>query len=272
MADDLIREEVKNAIVIEVFNTVRKCPRWHGRWITADDWCELLKRSSPPLASIDTKKLNRAIGTSNLLKYGFEVWESNPIGLMRRQHKMGGKKSTWCYFASVPGFDVPDPHDGTPWFLEVEAIVWPRDTRSTRVEIGQVDHTAPVTDDAGNAKRRRPAVALSLQSVSKKIHEETAWDSGEARRLFASREDDASEDVLEVIKKRLTLLTAAQFNATGYKSVVEEHDPSDLMSTHDIFVVRLKAQYLYIALEEWMPGSVTWTDCCEKAIAHMARS
>jgi hypothetical protein len=38
--------------------------------------------------------------------------------------------------------------------------------------------------------------------------------------------------------------------------------------------VRLKAQYLYIALnyalKGWMPGSVTWTDCCEKAIAHMA--
>jgi hypothetical protein len=37
----------------------------------------------------------------------------------------------------------------------VETIVWSRDTRLARVEIGQVDHTAPVTDDAGKAKRRR---------------------------------------------------------------------------------------------------------------------
>ena len=105
------------------------------------------------LISINTAELNKAIAKSNL-KYGFEVWESNPIGLCRRFHRVGGI-STWCYFASVAGSKVPYPVDGTPWFSELQAIRWLRDTRSTREEFEQVVPSTAVTDDAGSAKRLR---------------------------------------------------------------------------------------------------------------------
>jgi hypothetical protein len=73
-------------------------------------------------------------------------------------------------------------------------------------------------------------------------------DSTTARKVFASRDDDASEGVLEVIEKRLALLSAAHYSATGYKSIVEGHYPDDLLSNHDVYVVRLKALYLDTAL------------------------
>jgi hypothetical protein len=76
-----------------------------------------------------------------------------------------------------------------------------------------------VTDDAGRAKRPRPT--SPLQSVSRRLLEQTCWDSASARKLFASREDDASEGVREVIEKRLALLSAAHYGATGYKSLVD---------------------------------------------------
>jgi hypothetical protein len=124
-------------------------------------------------------------------------------------------------------------------------------------------------DTAGStsAKRPRPAASQSLQpSVSRRILEvlqETAWwDSKEARNIFASREDDSSKKVQQVIQKQLTLLYTALSSTTGYKMLVEGHDPDDLLSTKDVFVLRLKAQYLHTALhftsKEWMPGSVTW--------------
>jgi hypothetical protein len=183
---------------------------------------------------------------------------------LRRHYKVGGI-NTWCYFASVPGSTASYPIDGVPWFDEVKPILCPRDTRSTREEIPQVVVTA-VTVDAGRAKRPRPAES-SLVKVSRRILEETAWDSPEARLIFASKEDDASTDVLEVIVKRQTLLYAAHYNATGYKSIVEGHDPNNLLSTHHVFMIRLKAQYIHTALhfasKEWIPGSVTWENCCE---------
>jgi hypothetical protein len=256
---------ITNASIIQVINTVRKDPRWHGRWIVDTDWCELLRRSAPVLASIDKTKLNNAIAKSNL-KYGFEVEDVNPIGFLRRRSQVGGIRTRY-YFASVPGTTVPYPSDDVPWFSQVKPIIWIREDLIPQVIVADAD--------SGSAKRQRPAsVALPLQSsaAKRRILEETAWwDSTEARRLFASREDDVSTHVLKVIEKRLTLLRSTE---TGYKSLVEGHDPHDLLSEEDIFVLRLKAQYLHTALDfaskEWMPGSVTWADCCEKAIAHMA--
>jgi hypothetical protein len=87
---------VTNAMIVEVLNSVRKESRWHGRWITDADWCELLRRSAPVLASIDKAKLNKAIGYSKKLKHGFEVWDTNPLGFLRRHYKVGGI-NTWCY-------------------------------------------------------------------------------------------------------------------------------------------------------------------------------
>jgi hypothetical protein len=77
---------------------------------------------------------------------------------------------------------VGHPIDGSPWFTEVKLILWPRDTRSTREEIPEVVVTA-VTVDAGSAKRPRPAES-SLVKVSRRIQEETAWGSPEARLIF----------------------------------------------------------------------------------------
>jgi hypothetical protein len=179
----------------------------------------------------------------------------------------------------VPRYSVSYPVDGTPWFSEVKAIRWsPRHLRSAEetqvVSPAAAVVSAAVTDDAGRAKRPRPT--SPLQSVSRILLGHTCWDSASARKLFSSREDDASEGVREVIEKRLALLSAAHYSATGYKSLVEGHDPDDLLSNHDVYVVRLKAQYIYtaldIALAEWMPGNVTWTNCCERAIAHMAKT
>ena len=269
---------VTNKIIIDIFNGVRKLSKWHGRWITDADWCELLQRSSLLLDTLTKGQLNQAIARSSSTKHGFEAWTSNPIGLLRRHHNMGGN-NTWCYFASVPGYNVSYPVDGTPWFSEVKAIHWcPRHLRSaeeTQVVIpAAAVVSAAVTDDAGRAKR--PRSTSPLQSVSRRLLEETCWDCTSARKIFAPREDDASEGVREVIEKRLALLSAAHYSATGYKSLVEGHDPDDLLSNHDVYVVRLRAQYLYtavdIALEVWMPGSVTWTNCCERAIAHMAKT
>jgi hypothetical protein len=136
------------------------------------------------------------------------------------------------------------------WFSEVKAIRWSaRNTRSTEesqivIPVAAV-FSAAVTDDAGRAKRPRPT--SPLQSVSRRLLEQTCWDSTSARKIFVSREDDASEGVREVIEKRLALLSAAHYSATGYKSLVEGHDPDDLLSNHDVYVVRLKAQYLYTA-------------------------
>jgi hypothetical protein len=85
---------VANQMMIQTLNAVRKDPQWHGRWITAADWCELLRRSSTVLASIDTAKLNKAIAVSSL-KRGLEEWATHPLGFLRRYHNVGG--SPWCY-------------------------------------------------------------------------------------------------------------------------------------------------------------------------------
>jgi hypothetical protein len=286
MISGLNSENVTNKVIIGDFNEVRKLPRWHGRWITDADWCELLRRSSTLVGSLTKSQLNQAIARSSQTKFGFEGWESNPIGLLRRHHNVRDN-NTWCYFASVPGSIVTYPVDGTPWFSEVEAIHWPTRTSRSFEEIQQVVVSAAaavvsaaavvpaaVTDAADSAKRPRPG--SSLQSVSRRLLDETAWDSATARKVFAPRDDDASESVLEVIQKRQTLLFAAHFNASGYKNLVDGHDPNDLMSSHDMYVIRLKALYLHTALnfasKEWMPGSVTWGECCEKAIEHFAFS
>jgi hypothetical protein len=95
--------------------------------------------------------------------------------------------ATTKWAASIPGVKctqktVGHPIDGSPWFTEVKLILWPRDTRSTREEIPEVVVTA-VTVDAGSAKRPRPAES-SLVKVSRRIQEETAWGSPEARLIF----------------------------------------------------------------------------------------
>jgi hypothetical protein len=253
---------------------VRKLPKWHGRWIADVDGCELLWRSSALVASITTASFNLALARSSL-RHGFEGWETNPIGLLRRHHKKAGLR---CYFAIVPGYSVSYPVDGTPWFSEVKAIRWSarhlRSAEETQVVIpAAAVVSAAVTDDAGS-RANRPRPTSPLQSVSRRLLEQTCWYSTSARKIFASRDDDASEGVREVIEKRLALLSAAHYSATGYKSLVEGHDPDDLLSNHYVDVVRLKAQYistaLDIALAEWMPGIVTWTNCCERAIDHMA--
>jgi hypothetical protein len=279
MVGGLNIQNVTNKTIIDVFNGVRKLPKWHGRWITDADWCDLLRPSSLLLDTLTKAKLNQAIGRSTQTKHGFEAWASTPIGLLRRHNNVGGN-NTWCYFASVPGYSVVYPVDGTPWSSEVKAIRWaPRHLRSAEetqyvIPAAAAVVSAAVTDDAGRAKR--PRSTSPLQSVSRRLLEETCWDSTSARKIFASREDHPSEGVREVIEKRLALLSAAHFNATGYKSLVEGHDPDDLLSNHDVYVVRLKAQYLKtaldIALAVWMPGSVTWTNCCERAIAHKAKT
>jgi hypothetical protein len=121
MNDLDVRIRVKNKDVVDVFNAaVRKLPKWHGRWIADVDWCELLWRSSALVASITTASFNLALARSSL-RHGFEGWETNPIGLLRRHHKKAGN-NTWCYFASVPGYSVSCPVDGTPWFSKVKAI------------------------------------------------------------------------------------------------------------------------------------------------------
>jgi hypothetical protein len=260
---------ITNAMIMQALNSVRKDSQWHGRWIAAADWCELLRRSAPSvLASMDTNKLNKAIADSSL-KHGFEEWETNPIGFLRRYHKVGG--SPWCYFASVPGSTVSDSIDGSPWLLEVRPT-----TREEFEQVVPVVVTLPVnTAGSTSAKRPRPASSQSFQpSVAKGIHQETAWDSSEARKIFAPREDEVATHVLDVIQNRLTFLSTALSSATGYKMLVEGHDPDDLFSAKDVFEIRLKAQYLHAALhfasKEWKYGSVTWMNCCEKAIAYMA--
>jgi hypothetical protein len=101
--------------------------------------------------------------------------------------------------------------------------------------------------------------------------ETACWDITEARRLFASRKDDVSTHVLKVAESRLTLLRSTE---NGHESLVKEHDPDYVLSGKDIYVLRFKAQYLNTSLnfasKEWMPGSVTWADCYEKAIDHVA--
>jgi hypothetical protein len=90
MIGGLNSENVTNKVIIGVFNEVRKLPRWHRRWITDADWCELLRRFSTLVASLTKSQLNQAIARSSQTKFGFEGWESNPIGLLRRHHNTLG--------------------------------------------------------------------------------------------------------------------------------------------------------------------------------------
>jgi hypothetical protein len=163
---------VKNKDVVDVFNAVRKLPKWHGRWIADADWCELLRRSSALVASITTASFNPADKS-----HWIAPTPPQKAGL-----------NTWCYFASVPGYSVSYPVDGTPWFSEVKAIRWsPRhliSAEETQVVIpAAAVVSAAVTDDAGRAKRPRPTSPLH-QSVSRRLFGQTCWDSTSARKIF----------------------------------------------------------------------------------------
>jgi hypothetical protein len=58
MVGGLNIQNVTNKTIIDVFNGVRKLPKWHGRWITDADWCELLRRSSLLLDTLTKAQLN----------------------------------------------------------------------------------------------------------------------------------------------------------------------------------------------------------------------
>jgi len=112
-----------------------------------------------------------------------------------------------------------------------------------------------------------------LRKLARDIAAETCWESPEARKLFIG-DKDSTRDVKTVVGERLTLLFAAHLAHDGYKSVIAGADADKLFSDNDKMTVRLKAQCvctaLTFALEEM--NGIAWEACCQKAIAHLAKS
>ena len=166
-------EKTSFKAVISALNISRVNPRWQGRWIVADDWVKIIQLTTgTAFSSVTEKVLNNAIGRSKSLKFGFEDFDANAIGFLRRSYSPE-KNKIWCYFASVPGTKVDRPLDGTAWYKEIQPIDF-SPAANTRFRLRTMIASMP---DFENEETRLQYVGRKLGIVvdrSPKYHPEVA--------------------------------------------------------------------------------------------------
>ncbi len=79
------------------------------------------------------------------------------------------------------------------------------------------------------------------------------WDSREARRLFAPKHKYGINcDIKTVVIKRIELLENVNQKPSYWRSVVEDGDPENTCTAHDIFLIRHHSLYLACALRKFV--------------------
>ena len=97
------------------------------------------------------------------------------------------------------------------------------------------------------------------------------WDSALARKVFdVMGSGKGKRNVKELMRERQDEMYNGFMTAEGYRDIVHDRDEQNLMSHHEIFIVRQKCKYLYyaikVALEKMGNGTLNWLQSCEDAI------
>jgi len=136
--------------------------------------------------------------------------------------------------------------------------------------IASTECRASITDEPQQpAKKAKTSNSNSTSTITTKA---SYWESTEARKLFGVKDPNAI--TREVIKSRLKVLAGALTEVHGYKILVGDEEIVQQMPPHEVFAIRMKAQYLHAALTIALDdmNGITWEKCCEKAIAILAVS
>lgn len=77
---------------------------------------------------------------------------------------------------------------------------------------------------------------------------------------------------MQAIDSQMKLLQSVLVDAKGYWNVITGVDKDEDLTTHQRWLIRIKAQYLYCALahaKNMMPLHQNWDHCCQKACEHL---
>jgi len=96
------------------------------------------------------------------------------------------------------------------------------------------------------------------------------WLSKRARSLFASKDDD-DFDALKTVKRYIEKLSRSINEVNGYKSIVEDGDVFDILTSYEVSHIQMKALVLrsayQIAMDETrLEGAIHFEKCCKEAI------
>jgi hypothetical protein len=115
----------------------------------------------------------------------------------------------------------------------------------------------------------------SPEKKSRLIHQQTYWDSPEARKISApdlnnSELEDSTNNVLEVVQNWINMLVDSDGSPGAWRQLIAGEDTHDVMSEYDKWVVRQKATFISLALQTVTnkdPNSrIVWIECCSEAV------
>ena len=110
-----------------------------------------------------------------------------------------------------------------------------------------------------------PEVADALRT----LESQTNWESPEAFALFHPAKKDESTRV--TLKHHVEKLSTILQEVTGYLNVIDGGDPNNVCSPSNIFDIRERCRYLWLAYEitlnRWeYYGVNSWCSCCDEAV------
>jgi hypothetical protein len=269
------KKPTRKQVVAAVTSLMTSFKGYTHTWIEADNLVELTRHHFLSEFDFNAEFLNRALSADAAMGANLSQRRNNPSGICRDyKNQVGGKTRLTCYYIMATHDSVLEPNNGQEWYHEIRYLA--PITVITRGTKRAMDATCDLTQE-GSPPTKRVATAAAVSPLeesdhlrrAKAIQKETYWDSTEARILFAPdynpRDNDSSNNVIEVIKERIKVLSNVYKGFEGWRELVADGDVHDAMTGNDIYNLTQKGYYLVTALQHALlnMNNVSWTECCD---------
>jgi hypothetical protein len=293
------------AYACTMFLDACKVPCFHNRWMSSQTWADIIVMhySIAPDLQFDGKMLVKGIARNKHLAASMDIaWNNVPhdhCGIFHHELRKDGKSRVHYYYATTIGNAPSSERYWTEEISDGKHVLNIKVTRSNVLQASAdvvtvtpakilkshkrrcIDISASSSGgllNGGSESREDFSSPLSSSPLGVVIdavaplqsNAEVYWTSTEAKKLFHVM--DCEDTALQAIDSQMKLLQSVLVDAKGYWNVITGVDKDEDLTTHQRWLIRIKAQYLYCALahaKNMMPLHQNWDHCCQKACEHL---